>query len=169
MNWLDKIQILKREFDLSGRTNLSLDVDFFENCWQQDELEELVREYPYLPSEYIDFIKEFDGCGLAWVTFYGSKNSPIIPLREEIDYWFDKLKGDYFPFGKDASGSIYLFDRKGRVLLFDKYDYEFENPKIIAENFVEFVDKCLLGKRYEEFNYIEKDGFYNFLKSQGWV
>lgn len=169
MNWLDKVRLLKDKFDLYGLIDLSLDVDFFKNCWQPGELEELVKKYPYLSKEYVEFIKEFDGCGIAWVTFYGSQNSPIISIREEIDYWQDKLKGNYFPFGKDADGSIYTFNKKGEVIYFDEYDYELEKPEKIASSFIKFVDDYLLGKRFKEFNNIEKSKFYDFLVAQGWA
>lgn len=80
------------------------------------------------------------------------------------------LKGEYFPFGRDPDGSHYLFNEKGQVVLWDKYDYDFENePEFIANSLEELVGECLLGKRYEEFNFIENDRFYDFLKSEQWA
>lgn len=79
------------------------------------------------------------------------------------------MRGEYFLFGKDADGSIYVFHQIGKVILFNIRDNEWENPIMIAEDFEAFINDCLLGKRYGEFMNPENSKFYLFLESQGWV
>lgn len=170
MNALEKVRFLKDRKDQEGYGGpYFLDISTEENKWQPGEIEDLEKQYPWLPKFYIDFIQEFDSLGLAWVVFYGSRESEITPVYEEIEYWEDNAKGEYFPFGKDPSGSIYNFNKKGEVIFFSIDDYEWEKPIFIASNLEEFIDQCLLGSRYKEFNILEGDTFYDFLKDQGWT
>lgn len=170
MNALEKVHFLKARKDQEGYSGpYLLDISTEENKWQSGEIEELHKQYPWLPQFYLDFIQEFDSLGLAWVVFYGSRNSAITPVYEEIDYWKDNSKGEYFPFGKDAGGSIYTLNKKGEVIFFSIDDYEWKNPIFTANTLEDFIDQCLLGPRYKDFNIIEGDTFYDFLKSQGWA
>jgi hypothetical protein len=118
---------------------------------------------------YIKFIEEFDSCGIGFALFFGSSRSKIISVKKQIEEHKEILKNDYFPFGKDADGSVFLFNRNGEVLWWDKNDYDFEKPKFIAASFDDFMNECLLGKRYGEFSFVETSTFYKTLQAQGWV
>jgi hypothetical protein len=171
MNWREKVKyLIEREENEKPGDPYFYDVCFNGNCWQPGEIEETVDEYPWLPQSYLDFIKEFDGISIAFLRFYGSKNGDAIPLHEEIAEHKPYLKKDYFPFGRDADGSIFIMNHKGEIFWWDEYDYEFEKePKWLANSLEEFVGDCILGKRYGEFVNIEKNKFYPFLKSEGWA
>jgi hypothetical protein len=119
---------------------------------------------------YIKFIEEFDSCGIGFALFFGSSRSKIISVKKQIEEHKEIFKNDYFPFGKDADGSVFLFNRNGEVLWWDKYDYSFEQkPKFLASSFEEFIDECLLGKRLGEFVTPEKNALYKTLQAQGWI
>ncbi len=172
MNYIEKVKHLieranKKDYD---RDKYYLDIVAIEKpFWKDNELEALIKGYDYLPHSYIQFIKEFDNLGLSFVTFYGSKLGRIIPLEEELEYWEQLLKGDHFPFAKDPEGGVFTIDRNQRIIFFDRYDFDCERPIKIADSFAEFVEECLMGKRYHEFEYIENNQYYDFLKSLGWV
>ena len=170
MTALEKVRFLKTiGHDHTYLKKYFIDVHFVKNHWRLGEINELRQQYPWLSQFYLDFIAEFDALGLAWVSFYGSQDCNITPIWEEIDYWKDQAKDHYIPFGKDPSGDIYAFDQQNKVLLFSLEDEEWESPEVHANNLEEFIDQCLLGPRYAEFNSIEKDNFYKLLKDQGWV
>ncbi|MGI4850863.1 MAG: SMI1/KNR4 family protein [Janthinobacterium lividum] len=170
MTALEKVRFLKEiKWNKLYLDKYFIDISVEENRWQPGEIDELQQQYPWLSQFYLDFIAEFDAVGVAWVVFYGSRNCDVIPIWEEIDYWKDQAKDQYLPFGKDPSGSIYVFDRQNKVLLFSLDDEEWENPEVHADSLEEFIDQCLLGPQYAEFNSIEKDNFYRLLKDQGWV
>ena len=167
----EKVRILKKEKDKTGYSGkYFLDICVSTSVWEVNEPEEMYNDYPWLPKKYIEFIKEFNGWSVSFCRFYGSKKGIAIKLLEEITLHQHLLKGAYFPFGCFADGSIFLFDKQGKVRWWDKYDYDFEEePKLLAETFEEFVGECLLGKRYGEFSSTEGDSFFAFLQSQGWV
>lgn len=171
MNYLHKIDFMIAEKKRVGYTGpYMIDIDFYKNGWAEGELESIVKDYPSLPESYIDFIKKYDSIGIAWFVFYGSEANKIIPLKTEIPYWREEgLPEEYFPFGKGPSGELYTFNSQGKVIHFRSDDYDFENPDKVAETFEEFVNDCLLGNRYAEFNMLEKDTFYLFMKEQGWI
>ena len=61
-------------------------------------------------------------------------------------------------------------DKKGKIFLWSIDDYEFEQePKWLANSMEEFIEQCLLGKRYHEFDSIENNNYFNFLKSMNWA
>ena len=171
MNWLEKIDFMIDEKQRAGYGGLYIiDIRYRENTWSPNELESIIANDNWLPKTYIEFIKKYDNIGIAWVTFYGSEAGNIIPLGKEIAYLRSEGLGqEYFPFGKGPGGEIYAFNKSNQVIEFACDDYEFESPKIMADSLEKFINECLLGKRYSEFNSIENDRFYQFLQHQGWV
>jgi hypothetical protein len=168
MSPLEKVKIIKKLYDKNPMDE-KLGVRYRKNLWEPMEIEELKKDFPWLPRFYLDFIKEFDSAGLGWFTFYGSRKSKIISVHDEVEYWKDHSKGRYFPFGKDSSGSIFNFNKKGEIILFDIEDYNWEKPIYIDSTIESFINDCLLGKRYSEFSFTQDNPFYDFLKSQGWA
>lgn len=171
MNWLEKIDFMIIEKERIGYGgSLRVDIIPEKNTWKPNELDSILKTYPWVPKEYINFIKKYDNIGIAWVVFYGSENGNIIPLGKEIEYWRNEgMPEDYFPFGKGPGGEVYVFNKEGHVIEFADDDYDFEHPKFIASSLQEFVEDCLMGKRYADFNRIENDRYYAFLQLQGWV
>jgi hypothetical protein len=171
MNWIEKVKyLIERDENEQPGDTFFYDVCFSGNCWQPGEIDEIAKEYPWLPQSYLDFIQEFDGISIAFLRFYGSRNGDAIPLHEEIAEHKPYLKDNYFPFGRDADGSIFIFNKKGQVFLWDIEDYEFEKePQWLANSLEEFISECMLGQRYGEFVNIEKNKFYPFLKSMDWA
>lgn len=171
MNWLEKVRFLQAEKERVGYSGpYMLDICPSIPSWKDGEMKNILANYYYLPKAYIEYLQEFDSTSVAFCNFYGSQEADGLKLSEEINQHKPLLKDNYFPFGCFPSGSVLLFDREGRVVLWSKDDYDFEQePKILAENFEEFVGECLLGKRYGEISSTENDGFYAFLKDQGWA
>ena len=172
MNWLEKIDYLIEKKKRSKPNDIYFyDVTYRDENWQPNELEKIVQSYKYLPKYYINFIHKYDSISLSFVRFFGSQINDINVLSYEIDRCKSLLKDRYFPFGYYADGSVFMFNKKSNVVWWDKYDYDFEEkPRFLAETFEKFIDECLLGKRYGEFsNTDSKDGFANFLRSEGWL
>lgn len=172
MNWLEKIRFLISEQKKPDyhKCGYFIDLLYLGNNWTPAELDHLKTHYSHLPVSYVDFIEEFDIINIAWVTFYGSEANKCIPLIPEIAYWREEgLPEEFFPFGKGPAGGVYVFDHRGAVIEFPCDDYEFERPRWVAFSLEEFIDKVLLGKGYAQYNTIDKDTFYDFMKLQGWV
>jgi|GEM_PF-2747374 len=171
MKWEEKVRLLKSEKERVGYSGpYLLDICPSVPSWKKGELEGFLVNYPYLPKAYIEYLKEFDSTSVAFCNFYGSQEANGLKLSEEIAQHKPLLKDNYFPFASDADGSVFMFNKKGRILWWDRYDYDFEQePKILAETFEEFVGECLLGKRFSTFDSVKENSYYDFLKSQGWV
>ena len=173
MHYKEKIRFLaerqkQQDYDMD---KYYIDMSIEEPRWKEGELDELLKPYPYVTESYKGFIQEFDCLGLTFLAFYGSKAYRHGGLQENIDdlsEYTDIFKKEYFPFGKDPAGSVFAFNKRGEVIYFDIEDYDFEHPEKIADNFDEFVDECILGKRLEEF-LPETSGFYQYVKSLGWA
>lgn len=172
MNYIEKVKYLieeaeKREYD---RDKYYIDITPEKNSWKPGEIEEVIKDYDYIPESYIEFIKEFDFLGLSYVTFYGSVGVDGRVLAEEIEFYKPHLKMDYFPFAKDPSWTTFAFNRKQQVVFFDcVLDPECENePDLIVENFVEFIEDYVLGPK-DSYNLKEDNNFGLYLKSLGWL
>lgn len=177
MDWIEKVKyLIERKYQkrLSTTNNDTFFYDVYpeENCWKPGEIDALMHDYPWLPKSYLNFIQEFDGISVAFCRFYGSKEGKGLSLEDTFTESESNpcLRAGYFPFGRDVDGSMFIFNKKGEVLWWDKYDYDFEEePKYLASCFEEFVDQCLLGFRFGEFMTPEKSKFYPFLKSMNWT
>ena len=170
MNWLDKVRKL---LDLKRNKKPGeprIDISPCKPSWETNELEELCHEFPWLPQAYLDYIKEFDSTSITFCNFFGSNKCDGLFIKNQLQEFTIIVNNDYFPFAKDADGSIFLLNTKGQVLLWDKYDYSFEEePELIAETFEEFMGDCLLGKRIGEFITPGKNSFYKTIQQLGWV
>lgn len=171
MNFMDKIKYLKDTYDkLDGMVRCHLSIT------NQRSSVEFVKKMKSLfsgvPQSYIDFLKSYDGLGLDWVTFYGSPDTELLSLLEIIELWkeahdLDLVKLSYCPLGEDAGGNLFCLNPTNQVVMFDSEIYEEQEPRFIANSFDEFVNECILGKRYLEF--MEEDNFYHFLQEQCWA
>lgn len=171
MNWLEKIDfMIEAEKNRKYAGKYVVDVTFLDIAWEEGELEMILDSYQFLPVQYVEFIKKYNTIGIAWVVFYGSRKKESLSLASQIKFLTaEGLPKEYFPFGKGPGGEVYTFNKNHQVIEFASDDYNFEHPKIIANSLESFVDECLLGKRYTEFNSIENDRFYQFLQAQGWA
>lgn len=181
MTYIEKVRYLaklKQNNDYD-EDKYYIDISPEEIHWQEGELEKIIKPYGFVPEEYIDFVKEFDNLGLSFATFYGSKhiisrgfqptwNTGLQEYIDELLEYSDIFKKDYFAFGKDPAGSVFAFNNNQEVIYFDIEDYDFENPEKIADNFIEFVDDCLMGKRLGEF-LDEESEYYQYIKHLGWA
>lgn len=169
---MDKLKLLKDLYDsLSGIVKCHL---FIPNQGCSSKfIEDLNLKFLALPSAYLEFLKEFDGLNLDWMTFYGSPDAELFSLFDMLKLWeeaheLNLIKLDLCPIGEDAGSDLYCLNEKGQVVMLDSEIYEEQEPKLIAESFEIFMDECVLGKRYPEMN-IEDSTFHKFLKSQGWA
>jgi hypothetical protein len=172
MDWYEKIYHLKKLEEENAKNGYGgeyfIDISYVIPKWQPNELETLIKPYPWLPEEYINFVKEFDNLGLAFCVFYGSVGSKGILLSDEIKYFKSIIGKNYFPFGKDADPSIFTLDKSGAVWRFDRVDW-YKTKEKYADSFQGFVEDCLMGKRYHEFTTIKGDTYYDLLKSLDWT
>ena len=171
MKAIEKINIL-----IEAKKNDSEDSPYWfdiiteENKWQPGEIENLTKDYAWLPQFYLDFIKEYDSISIAWTVFYGSVANNVLTLKEEVEYWGDHLNKGYFPMSSDPSGGIYVLNQAGNVMFFQRDDFDWEEePEFMANDLEEFLCECIMGKRYSEFKSVDDDDFYLFLKDQGWA
>ncbi len=172
MNAFEKIEFLKKaeEDNAKGgyKSPYFLDIGYEENKWQPGEIETIHKQYPWLPAYYIEFLKKYDSLGLTWFRFFGSKETNINPIEEDLKDRKDQMRDVYFPFGDSVGGEYFVFNHQGEVLMFEEEDYEWEEPKKIADSLEEFIGECLLGNRFGEFMDAETSRCCKFLKAQGW-
>jgi hypothetical protein len=172
MDWRGKIRYLAhRKEHKDAQDPYFYDIRIWEYSWEMGEIDNLIKSYSWLPMSYQQFLHDYDSPSIAFCRFFGSKKAVGYPAEEKIIEYADRLGEQYFPFGCYADGSVFLLDRQGRIRWWDKYDYDFEQePKILTNTFEEFVDDCLLGRRYGEFSSTDDDNrFYKLLKDQGWT
>jgi hypothetical protein len=170
MNYIEKVKYLiereeKGDYD---KEKYDPDVRFRKNKWKENELEEIIKEYDFVPESYVRFVKEFDNIGLTFCVFYGSKAQGLA-LAEEIEEfkeYYDNTE-NYFPFAKDADGSTFAFNQNQEVMHLYIKDYEIKEPKKIADTFDEFMNDCLMGKKYIKL--VEDDDTYAYFKHLGWA
>lgn len=133
----------------------------------------LRSDFPFLPDLYLDFIEKFGAPQLSWLYMLPANNNEFATIYQRLD----KLKSykygsGYVPFAESEGKSdipvqIYCFNDQGAVYYFEPYHDDFE-PEFVCNSFEEFISDCVLGNRYEEFEYIEDNDFYSFVYDHGW-
>lgn len=168
---MDKINFLKKSYKTLSNT-VEPHLLIAEDGTPKEFIKNLKLLFPSLSDNYLTFLNLYNGLGLDWITLYGSQESKLPSLLETIDIWkeaheLDLIKLGCCPIGEDAGADLYCLNEKGEVVMFDSESYEEPQPQFIANSFDEFINECVLGKRYLEF--MEEDDFYHFLKAQGWA
>lgn len=112
------------------------------NHWEESEIDCWKQKYRFLPDSYLNFLECYDSPSIAFVRFFGSENSELFSISEQVEEYENRINTHYFSIGYDADESVFLVDKQSRICMWDKYDYDFEKiPKLVANTFEEFI--CL--------------------------
>ena len=138
-------------------------------------ISELQRRFPYLPSGYIDLLREYDGLDIAWFVFQGSGDSKYPPLQRLLDRDDPRIDVENCcPFATDASGNVLTINRNGsiEVILTDSAS---ENSTLfLARDFETLMDKGFFGPDFTKILYGRPPrpdddlGWVSYLKKAGW-
>ncbi len=172
MNWQNKLDyLLTLRNNPDNKDRFKIDVLPRTPKWQPVELEGIIKEYPWLPKSYLEYLKKYDETSIVYCRFLGSENNSNFSLQHAINETTEQgLTKNYFPLAYDPGGSLFVFDKKGMVYWWDIEDYEFERePTLLANSFDDFMDECLMGKKYCDLLGSETDEMWQYYKEQGWA
>jgi hypothetical protein len=164
VNFIEKIARIKESYP-----NLIVFVSFSAKAVDLSAIDQLKDIYPFLPPDYIRFLESIRGIRISWCTFLSASDWEIISREEINNIWSSELENRLnCPIGVDAAGDLFCLNKNGNVVMFDVEKHG-SPPILIANSFNEFMNNCVLGKRYPEFAFIEGNKFYDFLNEQGWA
>lgn len=125
-----------------------------------------MKEIEYLPEEYFRVVEKYDS---FLVGKFGLRPTRVVHekffYKDNADYvWSIGWLGDFFSDEKNFyfQKEIYI-SNNGSIIMRNLYD---ESLEFIASSFFEFMNDCIFGERYLEFNGGDaSDNTYGFLKT----
>jgi hypothetical protein len=149
MAWQDKLEITRTA--LAQRPEMAIVFDEGGKGAPEEFLSTLVATYPFLPQEYLDFLRTTDGLQIDMCMVYGSGMTPFRSIPQAAELWRPILNLSRFcPIGEDASGRCFAVNREGEVWRFDHDPPDTGNARKLASSFSDFLDNVLMGSRFVE-------------------
>jgi hypothetical protein len=132
-------------------------------------LDTLTARYPFLPADYLEFLRTCDGAQLDHCVLFGSGRHGFPSLGDLERRWTTEPGAEQFPFGEDSGGGALFISADVTVGLAEPQAPH--EQRIIAGSFNEFLDEVLMGRQYAAlFPYgpPTADPWLAFLQQQGW-
>ncbi len=173
MDWRSKVLATKEM--LAIRPELTIVFDMAERGAPESALRELQELCPYLPPDYLEFLRLADGIRLDMFVICGTGASPFPEVRHLnkilAETWAnaDIPPDSFFAFGEDAGGGAFAFDSQGAVFLFE-VDPPDGVPHWVADRFSDLLEDVFMGPGY--FSFFSPDytnDWTAYLEEQHWV
>ncbi|WP_339912249.1 SMI1/KNR4 family protein [Symmachiella dynata] len=195
MGWREKFDVL--------REKVKADEKFWGYCDLHNPasvtfIQAVQEKYPFVSEEYLDFLRNTDGCTLNIWFFMGSGAPHFIPewvfdpsgcrcpalfgeaqaLSESLPKWRNVAElGLYLPIGRDGCAETYfLMLEDGQILEIDCETKKTSWDRIIANSFGELLDNVIIGEKYYtlgcddpgDWSPYNENDWTRFLNEQGW-
>ncbi len=133
-------------------------------------LHSLAANHRWLPSGYLDFLRETDGASLDFTLFGGSGHSTFPSLSGLQKTWAPSAPtGAGLVIGQTADSGIFLA-QDGHVLLFGAEPSE--RPSPLADSFDSLLGDVLMGEEYLRLyprGTFEDNAWLGLLERNGWL
>lgn len=173
MTWQEKLNITA-----DRRASWSEVQMFFDNAPSgapEEHVSKLRLRYSFLPDEYLNLLRVFDGLDIAWIVFFGSGASKYPAFETILRRWNDRLDlAAACPIAEDAGGSPLLLHEDGKVTLFLADSHAMAERRFLCTSFDVLMDEGLFGPKFTQILYgrawIPEDdgGWVGYLKRSGW-
>ena len=173
MAWQNKLEITRAA--LAGRPEMAIVFDEPKLGAGEAFLQRLVERHPFLPDDYLLFLRQCDGLQIDMCVLYGSGATSFRSIAQASASWHDVIDvNNYCPIGEDSGGSCFALSRDGAVWRFDQDPPDAHAARKMAATFSEFVDSVLMGARFPDlfdgkWQNRNDNEWSQHLKEQGWM
>ena len=147
LTWQDKL----RETKVAARNTPGLHVEFSASPAGATDafIAHVVRRFPFVSEEYLDFLRLTDGAQIEMCVFFGSEDSRQGSLFHAASRWRNiiDLHGG-LPVGEDAGGACFVLNTQGAIRLVENDPPTSENGVLLAASLGEFFGDILMGPRF---------------------
>ena len=151
--------------------------DKFQACWfstyppaSDDDIAAQLSIRPWLPDDYLDFLRLTDGAVLEMFVLYGISDGHTFPISDKDFYVEPYGKDNWFAVGHDPAGDAFVIHRSGRIATIGS-DPPPDQPVPLCDNFHELIENVCCGQRYIEYfgGPPGESEWLDYLRLQGWV
>ncbi|EMI56763.1 Cell wall assembly and cell proliferation coordinating protein, KNR4-like domain protein [Rhodopirellula sallentina SM41] len=148
----------------------------FQACWfsdyppaTADNLRRLSTKHPWIPNDYLEFLRNTDGVVLETFVFYGTADGHDFPMSGRGYYVDPYGPDDWIAVGHDAAGDGLLIGRSGGVASVGS-DPPPDNPVPVCDTFHELIESVCCGERYSGYfgGGLDDSDWSNYLTARGW-
>ena len=171
INYKQKLYRLADIFDLQRQAGLGCSLEIFFSWTKYDEsiVTWIKSILPNVDNEYIEFLKNYNGLAIGqWALLSTNWDLTIKEVFNAENMLREGTQSDInnsvIPIAIDASNTYYINYKNG-IIQMNEEDFSIPARKI-ANSFEEFMNDCVFGERYLEFNGGNKeDEVYDYLKT----
>ncbi|HXK59512.1 MAG TPA: SMI1/KNR4 family protein [Acidobacteriota bacterium] len=168
MVWKEKIAALIADRD--KRDALKMLFDCAANGCPDEFIQTLVEKFPFLPADYLEFLRFTDGAQLDLFVLFGSGESSFPPLESLMRRWAEVLPPrEACPIGEDSGGGVFWIAPDGRVHL---HYIDSAESEALAQSYGELLSEVFLGPRYLSLfprGATARNEWLLYLREKGWA
>ncbi|MEP3482408.1 MAG: SMI1/KNR4 family protein [Fuerstiella sp.] len=150
----------------------------FQACWFSTyppavdaDIDSQLAERPWLPDDYLEFLRLTDGAVLEMFVFYGIRDGHTFPIANK-GFYTEPYGDDWYAVGHDPAGDAFVLHRTGRVATIGS-DPPPDEPVPLCDTFHELIENICCGQRYIEYfggpPKPDESEWLDHLRLQGWV
>jgi len=149
----------------------------FQACWldsyeaaTEKQLDSLRQHVPWLPDDYLEFLRITNGCVLECFVFYGIGTDHPFSIEKHqsiVDYYG---RDAWLACGHDASGDMLAIGRDGTVALAGS-DPPPDEPVPLCDSFHSLIEDICCGQGYVDYcrGSIEGSEWFAHIAARGWA
>lgn len=151
--------------------------DKFQFCWFQtypaaseDDIAAQKAARPWLPDDYVEFLRLTDGAVLEMFVLYGIAEGHTHSIENKDFYVEPYGEDDWFAVGHDPAGDAFVIHRTGGIATIGS-DPPPDEPVPLCDTFHELIEDVCCGPRYIEYfgGPPDDSDWLDYLRGQGWV
>ncbi|MCC9607985.1 SMI1/KNR4 family protein [Blastopirellula sp. JC732] len=126
-------------------------------CWfntyppaPEEEITKLLATRPWLPHDYLEFLRMTDGAVLEMFVFYGLANGHVFPIARSEFYVKPYGSDDWVAVGQLPSGDAFVIHRSGSIATIGS-DPLPDEPVPLCDSFQTLIEDICCGEWYTEF------------------
>lgn len=133
-------------------------------------IEQMVTDFPYVPSNYLEFLRYSDGIRLDWFVLFGSGESKFQSVHALSKRW-QPIIGErrMLPIGENADGDVFVLTGSTLELLPQP---QYGESKVLTTDFDELLNDFFLGAKFPHLfgdQVRPDDGWLALLRELGWA
>ena len=150
--------------------------DRFQSCWfvthspaAETDINAQLAERPWLPDDYVEFLRMTDGAVLEMFVLYGIADGHTYPIADK-GFYTEPYGDDWYAVGHDPAGDAFVIHRTGRVATIGS-DPPPDEPVPLCDDFHQLIENVCCGQRYVDYfdGGMNDSEWLDHLRLQGWV
>ncbi|MCO8124945.1 SMI1/KNR4 family protein [Stieleria sp. TO1_6] len=134
------------------------------------QIDKLRRSVPWIPDDYVEFLRLTNGCRLEFFVFDGLGDDTPDPIAKNQWQLDDYGRDRWLAIGRDSGGDVFALGLGGAVGTIS-FDPPPESPVPLCDDFQTLIEHVCCGNGYADYfgGDVADSDWHSHIASFGWV